>query len=82
MLALESPSSTPAWTEEAYSGRLAYLTCTLDACLPRALQETWIKKTRVTWAIRRVEGSHTAFVSKAKEVAEFVAEFANTWTAA
>ena len=79
MLALESPSSKPAWAEGAYSGRLAYLTCTLDACLPLVLQEVWIQESGVVWAVRKVQGSHTAYVSKAKEVAGFVAEFAELW---
>ena len=80
MLALESPSTTPAWAEKAYTGRLAYLVCTLDACLPPTLQETWIQNNGAAWFVREVEGSHTAYVSKAKEVAGFVAEFADLWS--
>ena len=79
MSSFTTPAPKPAWTEEAFQGRLAYI-CTLqDACLPVEFQKKWIDGTGVKWEVRDVDAAHASFVSKPEEVAGLVLGFAKEW---
>ena len=79
MLAFASPAPAPAWAEPAFEGRRAYIRTEQDACLPAMLQDSWIETSGVEWAVKNVNAAHTAFVSKADEVAGLVVQFAKEW---
>ena len=79
MLAFTSPSSAPAWAEPAFEGRRGYIRCTEDQCLPATLQDSFVESSGVTWDVRDVKASHSAFISQGEEVARLAIEFARHW---
>ena len=76
LVAFNSPSPAPAWTEPGFEGRLAYLVCTEDEAIPKFGQEAMIQGTGLEWDVREIVGSHTApFLKKTGETLQAVEDF-------
>ena len=79
IVALDSPAPRPAWGDPAFAGRLAYIECIEDKCLPLSAQESWIEGTGIEWIIREIHAGHSAFASKSEMTANLVMELAKHW---
>ena len=75
--AFETPAMAPAWTEEAFDGKLVFIKCTIDAAIPPLVQHMLVQQNGVKWIVEEVNGSHTAYVSKAQEVVEILVQWAD-----
>lgn len=59
----KSPTAAPAWADPEYTGRLAYIRCTEDRCLPVAMQDHLLSASGVTWDIHTLPCGHSPFLS-------------------
>ncbi len=75
LLAFESPAPAQAWTEPDFAGKLAFLRCTLDQALPPFLQDMFVEKSGVKWAVKDLECSHSPWASQSAEVVQAVEGF-------
>jgi len=71
-----TPSPPPAWTEEDFKGRLAYVRCMEDAALTPTIQDVMIQGTGVEWVVRDIVTSHSPFLSKPAELTSLLKELA------
>lgn len=71
---LETPSGPPAWKSAAFEGRRAYLFCREDRAIPYAAQKAMIEASGVEWNLGTLDCSHSPFMSKPAELAEWVVE--------
>ena len=69
--AFETPASAPAWKEEAYDGRRAYIRTLDDNCNPIQLQDKWLETSGVRWDTVELKSSHCPFVSFPEVVAQW-----------
>ena len=75
-MAFKSPSPAPAWLDDGFQGRLAYIVCTKDHAIPEELQKGMRHASGKKWLVEELEGSHSApFVIKYEEAAEMVIDF-------
>lgn len=70
--AFESKNSAPAWAEDAYRGRLAYLRTTRDEAFPSHAQDHAMQSTGVEWTVRDLEAGHVPYASCPDGVVEAV----------
>ena len=76
VIAFKSPSPAPAWLDDGWRGRLAYIICTEDCAIPMPLQESMMNDTGKVWLRRKLEGSHFApFLLRHAEAAAMVKSF-------
>ncbi|KAJ0419320.1 Alpha/beta hydrolase fold-1 [Aspergillus carlsbadensis] len=72
-LAFNSPQPAPAWADEAYDGRRAFIVTTADQAVPREAQYGMISATEKSWIIKEMDCSHCApFLSRIGECVESV----------
>ena len=70
---LIDPSPTPAWTSDAYKGKLAYITCTEDRAVPYDTQKAMMLATRKDWKVKTLHASHFApFLTKREQLRDLV----------
>ncbi|KAE8390095.1 hypothetical protein BDV23DRAFT_183792 [Aspergillus alliaceus] len=75
-LAFFSPQPSPAWTEPAFIGRLAYLVTSEDLAVSKVVQYGMISGTGQEWHVREIISSHCApFIDKVGETVEILKEF-------
>ncbi|MDI1486709.1 MAG: hypothetical protein OHK93_005969 [Ramalina farinacea] len=70
--AFESKVSAPAWAEDAYRGRLAYLRTTKDEAFPSHAQDHAMQSSGVGWAVSDLEAGHAPYASCPERVVEAV----------
>ena len=70
--AFESKVSAPAWAEDAYKGRLAYLRTTKDEAFPSHAQDHAMQSSGVEWAVNDLEAGHAPYASCPERVVEAV----------
>ena len=75
LAAFETPAPAPAWAEEAFNGRRAYIKTLDDQCNPLFLQEAWIEKSGVQWETFDLKSSHCPFISRPQEVVDLAIGF-------
>ncbi|KAG9231346.1 hypothetical protein BJ875DRAFT_517460 [Amylocarpus encephaloides] len=73
-LAFHSPSPKPAFLEEDFTGRFAYIKCTEDVPVSFARQEELIRGTGVGWVERSIESGHSPFANRPEELAGIMGE--------
>lgn len=76
-IAFRSPCPSPAWEEEDFKGKFAYIRCTEDPAVPLSMQESIMKGTGVDWIVRDIAGGHSPFVSRPEELAGMLLELSN-----
>lgn len=75
-LAFFSAQPSPAWTDPAFTGRLAYVVTTEDMAVPKVAQYGMISGTGQQWHVREIESSHCApFITKVAESVEILQDF-------
>jgi hypothetical protein len=79
--ALSSPSGPPAWADDVYNQKRAYIQTTLDNCIPFVAQDAMVTYSGVTWDILKLTSSHSPFLSHTLDVANFVVNRAINYTA-
>ena len=79
LAAFETPALAPAWAEEAFDGRRAYIRTLDDQCNPLFLQEAWIDKSGVKWDTTDLKSSHCPFISRPQEVVDSALQFIEKW---
>lgn len=74
-LAFNSPQPHPAWADEAFRGRLAFIVTTEDCAVPREAQFGMMASTQQAWIVREVVSSHCApFLNRINETVELTRE--------
>ncbi|EAW12309.1 alpha/beta hydrolase [Aspergillus clavatus NRRL 1] len=67
-LAFKSPQPSPAWADEVYTGRVAFIVTTADKAVPKEAQHGMIGATQRPWIVRELECSHCApFINRIDE---------------
>ncbi|KAF5864570.1 hypothetical protein ETB97_007403 [Aspergillus alliaceus] len=75
-LAFFSPQPSPAWTEPAFIGRLAYLVTSEDLAVSKVAQYGMISGTGQEWHVREIISGHCGpFIDKVGETVEILKEF-------
>ena len=72
--AFETAASKPAWAEEAFQGKLAYVRCLQDQAMPSSLQDILIQKSGVDWIVKDLQSGHFPFISQVEEVVGILQE--------
>ncbi|RYP13851.1 hypothetical protein DL767_010540 [Monosporascus sp. MG133] len=75
LLAFETKPTAPAWADEAFNGRRAYIRTLNDCCNPVSLQDMWLEKSKVEWDVVDLESGHMPFVSQPEALAKQVVKF-------
>lgn len=73
--AFESPAPPPAWAQPDFAGKLAFLRCSLDQALPPFLQDMFVEKSGVEWAVKELECGHSPWASRPVEVVKALEGF-------
>ncbi|KAI9733780.1 MAG: hypothetical protein M1818_007047 [Claussenomyces sp. TS43310] len=79
LAAFETPAPAPAWAEDSFDGRRAYIRTLDDQCNPLFLQDAWLKKSGVEWDIVDLKTSHCPFISCPEVVAAKMIGFIEKW---
>lgn len=72
LLAFETKPSAPAWADEGFNGRRAYVRTSDDACNPAILQDAWLEKSKVQWEVTDLKTGHMPFVSQPETLAALI----------
>lgn len=75
-IALSSPSPPSAWALPSYNGRRGYIQPTQDQAVLLTAQEMMIKNSEVNWAIKKLDLSHSPFLSNPKATVNAILEMA------
>ncbi|KAJ5779113.1 hypothetical protein N7457_006833 [Penicillium paradoxum] len=59
-LAFTSPQPHPAWADEAFQGRLAFIVTTEDRAVPKEAQFGMVAATQKEWILKELTSSHCA----------------------
>ena len=78
MLALESPTSTPAWADSAFEKRRLFIRSMQDQALPAFVQDMIVQRSGVQWVVKDVDAGHSAWASQTEKVAALISEFVTT----
>jgi len=77
-----TPSSPPAWPDNAFDGRRAYIKCHLDNAIPIVAQNAMVGMSGVAWQeLNLTNAGHSPFLTHVKEMSDFVDELAQEWMA-
>ncbi|KAI1635179.1 alpha/beta-hydrolase [Biscogniauxia mediterranea] len=82
LLAFDTKASAPAWADEGFDGRRAYVRTLNDCCNPLWLQDSWLEKSKVKWDVVDFKTGHMPFVSQPQALAAQIVKFINGFTAA
>lgn len=80
LLAFESKAAAPAWADEGFNGRRAYVRTLEDCCNPSSLQDLWIAKSKVEWNVVDFKTGHMPFESQPEALAAQVVKFINDFS--
>jgi pimeloyl-ACP methyl ester carboxylesterase len=79
--AFETKATAPAWQDKGFDGRRVYVRTLDDHCNPVSLQDMWIEKSKVKWAVVDFKTGHMPFVSQPEalgmEIVKSVDKFMN-----
>ena len=74
-LAFTSPQPHPAWADEAFQGRLAFIVITEDRAMPKEAQFGMMASTQQAWIVKEMVSSHCApFLNGIDETVELTRE--------
>jgi hypothetical protein len=75
-LAFNSPQPAPAWADQAYAGRLAFIVTTLDKAIPEGAQRGMIAATQKNWMVEEMDCGHCApFLNRIDECVRLLQGF-------
>ncbi|KAI8635295.1 alpha/beta-hydrolase [Xylariaceae sp. FL1651] len=73
--AFETRATAPAWADEGFDGRRAYIRTLDDRCNPLSVQDMWLKKSKVKWNVVDLKAGHMPFVSQPEALAAHIIRF-------
>ncbi|KAI1178723.1 Alpha/Beta hydrolase protein [Nemania sp. FL0916] len=79
LLAFDTPAGAPAWADQAFAGKRAYIRTLNDNCNPSWVQDKWLDKSKVEWLMIELPTGHMPFVSEPKDVAIAIMRFILTF---
>ena len=79
--ALSSPSGPPAWPDAVYNGKRAYIQTENDQTIPFVAQDAMVTYSGVEWDVKKLNTSHSPFLSHPKDVADYVVDRAKAYAA-
>ncbi|KAF7561473.1 hypothetical protein G7046_g2660 [Stylonectria norvegica] len=80
LAAFISPSPPPAWTDEVFNGRRAYVKCHEDHAIPYIAQDMMVSLSGLDWQVLSLEDAgHSPFLTRVDTVGKFVDERAREW---
>lgn len=77
--ASRSPAGPAGYADSAYNGRRAYIVTEDDHALPTFLQTMMVEKSGVEWEIKRMNSSHSPFLSHTDEVADYIVDLSKRY---
>ena len=77
--AFRTPSAKPAWDTVAFLGRRLYIRTLQDALFPIPVQDMFIQSSGVEWQTVDIDAAHGAYLSRPKELANIICDYARTW---
>lgn len=80
LLALDSPSGPPAWSEAAFDGRRGYIRTLDDQTNPVVLHDLWMKNSGVEWDVETMKAGHCPFISQPGQLSELCLRYFKKWT--
>ena len=85
MISLNTPSGPVFYADAVYNDRRVYLHTTLDEPLPPIAQDAFVASTGVAWDVRKLNTSHSPFLSEpallATLVQSIITEFEGSYSA-
>ena len=74
-LSFTSPQLHPAWADEAFHGRLAFIVTTEDRAVPKEAQFGMMAATQQSWIVKELASSHCApFLNRIDETVALTGE--------
>ncbi|KAI5457671.1 Alpha/beta hydrolase fold-1 [Mariannaea sp. PMI_226] len=80
LAAFTTPSPPPAWKDEVFNGRRAYIKCQNDMAIPIVAQKMMVESTGLDWQELDLDASHSPFLTHSDEMCEFIEKRAVEWT--
>lgn len=77
--AAETPCGSQAWADPAYDNRRSYARCALDKAIAPAAQDFMLQQSGVRWNVKDFQTGHAPFLSKPKELADWVVAEISRW---
>jgi hypothetical protein len=74
-----TPSPAPAWKDEVFNGRRAYIKCQKDNAIPHIAQDMMTKLSGLEWQELNLNASHSPFLSHGDQMLKFIDERAEEW---
>ena len=74
MRVFDSSAPTPAWAEEDYAGKIAFIRCSADQAVPPLAQDKFIENSGVEWNVRAIESAHSPYISQPQNVVNVLSE--------
>lgn len=75
-----SPSPPPAWQDQFFDGRRAYIKCHLDNTFPYPAQDAMVRFSGVEWHLMDLEtADHSPFLNQADALCRFIENIAEKW---
>lgn len=81
-LSFETKCPPTAWPQAIYNGRRSYLLCTEDQAIPFIGQQMMLKYSGVEWNTTEFKTSHSPFLSRPQETADWLEEQVGIFVAA
>lgn len=69
----------PAWTEDGYKGRLAYIRCLQDTTVPLQYQDMMMESSGQKWEVIDMDTAHSPFLNKPDELARKIIDQTVKW---
>jgi hypothetical protein len=76
IISLASAVPPSAWAEPEFEGKIAFIKCLEDYCLPGFLQDLFVERSGVSWKVRELDTGHSPFASKPDETAQLILDIA------
>ena len=80
----DTSTPAPAWADQAFRHRCAYIRCSNDACVPVMVQDHMVQATGIEWHMHTIESGHDPFLqyeATSAEAAECLLSIASRFRA-
>lgn len=78
---LSTASGKVYYGDTAYDGRRAYIHTSKDQAIPPFAQDAFVAASGVAWAVKRLQTSHSPFLSQPEDLAALVSRLAEDFCA-
>lgn len=73
--AFQTKSTAPAWADQGFERRRAYIRTLDDFCNPAFVQDLWRERMGVHWDVAEMKTGHMPFISQPQELALEIVKF-------